>query len=370
MAKILILPLLTMTSGHHKVADVVSKELKAMNHEVITVDILSDSWGSLEKSITNIYKKVLGIFPQSYEALYRFIAGPENYNKLNFTKGLGCLFSYNMKAIIKRERPDFIICTHGFPSSIINKLKEKNKCKIPVLNIYTDFFINNFWGCSKVEYHFVSSLKMKKLILKRNNNALVYITGIPVSRVFNKTSATKEKPNSVLITGGSGGYGSILKILSNLNCKGSLNYKIMCGSNNKLFSNIEALHIKNIKPLPYVNSATEICKLYDEASIIIGKPGGITITECLKRKKMFYIHSCLPGQEYYNYHYLKGLALIYDGLNKKITEKQLLNIIINNPKKTEITNNVNTYLQQLKPSIFETLNNIVNSKYLTKTIGG
>ena len=370
MAKILVFPLLTMSSGHHKVAEVIIEELKSMNHEVKKIDILSDSWASLEKGITSIYKSVLGIFPQSYEALYRFIAGPENYKKPNFTKGLGSLFTVSMKAVLKREEPDFIICTHGFPSSIINKLKHKNKCRVPVLNIYTDFFINNFWGCSNIEYHFASSKKMKSTILKRNKNAQVFLTGIPINKAFNDTKESLQKENTVLITGGSSGYGSILKILTNLKPHGKLSYNIMCGSNKKLFTKIQGLKNKHFRPLPYLNSAKDICRLYDEAVLIIGKPGGITVTECLRRQAHMLIQRYLPGQEYYNYNYLKGLGVIIDGLNQSLTEQKLVDLINDDNLNSVVATNINGYLNQLKPCLTETLNKVLNSKLYQQRVGG
>lgn len=33
---------------------------------------------------------------------------------------------------------------------------------IPVVNVYTDFFINDIWGKRGIDYHLVSDVSMKK----------------------------------------------------------------------------------------------------------------------------------------------------------------------------------------------------------------
>lgn len=371
MAKVMILPLLKMSSGHHQVADVVKGELAGYGHQVVKIDLLSDSWQLLESSLTSAYQHTLSTFPQLYDSIYRRIAGPENYSKINFTNSLGALFIKSLQGIVEREQPDFIICTHGFPSSILDRLKRNNKCSVPVANIYTDFFVNNFWGCSNIEYHFVSSPKMKEKLLHRNKNLKVIISGIPVHKQYRSTMPiASPRDHNILITGGSSGLGSIKKLIRNLNPKGDFNYYILCGTNNRLHQRLLRMNYSNLIPLSYINNKEEICKLYDRSSLIIGKPGGVTISECLHRRRTYYVHQCLPGQEFYNLQYLEEMGLVINGSTDALDEVQLGRIVNNQQAIGQLRSNIENYIAALRPGIGALVNEILTARQTSQTAGG
>ena len=49
--------------------------------------------------------------------------------------------------------------------------------------------------------------------------------------------------------------------------------------------------LDHIKPLPYLSSRSEMNKLYEEVDAIVTKPGGVTISEALRKRLPIFVHS-------------------------------------------------------------------------------
>lgn len=52
-------------------------------------------------------------------------------------------------------------------------------------------------------------------------------------------------------------------------------------------------------------------RLYEEADAIITKPGGVTISESLVKRKPIFIYEALPGQERINFRRLLELGVVF-----------------------------------------------------------
>lgn len=202
-----------------------------------------------------------------------------------------------------------------------------------VINVYTDYFINDLWGLNGIDYHFAPSIHAKQELTSYGiPEHHILVTGIPVHPVFKeqtKQSGRNGKLN-VLISGGNMGAGSMEKLLRSLHPTGDITYRVLCGKNKRLFQAVQQLNHQEIKGLPYMDSKEKMNHLYDEADAIITKPGGVTISECLWKKLPIFVYEALPGQEEYNLQYLKsqGLAFHLDNWasSKSIEEHILKNL--------------------------------------------
>ncbi|WP_062107271.1 MGDG synthase family glycosyltransferase [Bacillus niameyensis] len=351
MKKILFFPLLRMPSGHHQVADSLASYLQTRNPEIICkkIDVLS-SWNPVVESVvTKTYLEWIYHFPKSYAWVYKQMAhtsrGYRNYRYYEI------LFLKKMKEIIEEEKPSLIICTHGFPSYLLSRLKLLNQCQIPVINVYTDFFVNDVWGKEGIDFHFAPCHSVKEELLNNGvSEKNIFITGIPTSEKFNELLPPIEKGAkfTVLVSGGSVGLGNILKPFRDQRSKSKVEYFILCGKNKKLYQQIAKLHCENIHPLPYISSKEQMNELYNKADAIITKPGGVTISEALKKRLPIFIHSALPGQEEINLQLLKELKLVLELDLKQPLEEQIENFFNNQMLYQNFKNSLQTYLNETK----------------------
>ncbi|MDN4524552.1 MGDG synthase family glycosyltransferase [Fictibacillus fluitans] len=356
MKKILFLPFLQMPSGHHQAAEALIDMLKIREKDIVLkkVDLLSYINVPLEKMVTKTYLKWIKHLPGTYELIYKNFTY-STIRRESF-KGYNLLFLKAMYKLLEDEQPDVIICTHSIPSYLVNELKRKGKCDIPVMNIYTDFFINDVWGKEEIDYHFVPNQDMKTKLMDEHHilQEKIIVSGIPVHEQFKRksTNLPKGSRRKVLISGGSSGLGDIYELITAASSSNTFDYYVLCGKNKKLYEKIRSLGAVNIHPLPYISSRSEMNDWYDRVDAIVTKPGGITVSEALRKNLPIFVHSVLPGQEEINLEYLEEKNLVFR-INKSLPlESQLKRVLRNQPAMKNWQSAKNAYekgLEMLSP---------------------
>jgi processive 1,2-diacylglycerol beta-glucosyltransferase len=348
MKKILFLPLLRMQSGHHQVAEAIMDMLKKHTDEVILkkVDVLSYTNASLEKMISSSYLKWIRYAPETYNLAYKsfFYVPPTREHSYRWYQSI---FLKKMEQLLEEEQPDLIVCTHGFPSYLLSKLKKRGKCNVPIVNVYTDYFINNFWGREGIDLHFLPSQEVKEKLSRRYQipKQNMFVTGIPVHEEITKNNTIQKRSGrlKILISGGNSGLGGISKLSEELKNSPHFDFLVLCGNNKKLYNEIVSWDLDHVKPLPYLSSRSEMNKVYEQVDAIVTKPGGVTISEALRKRLPIFVHSMLPGQEKINLQYLKNQELIFELEQDTSFESQLLGILKNHKKMAHWEQSIQSY---------------------------
>lgn len=341
-----------MPSGHHQVADAIVSYLQQEIPEIECkkIDLLS-AWNPVVESVvTSTYLKWIHHLPRNYAWVYKQMAYTSKSDRTY--KYYEYLFMNKMKQIITQEQPDLMICTHGFPSYIISRLKVKGQCQIPVINVYTDFFVNDVWGKAGIDYHFVPHPKIKQELMRKLAIPAerVVVTGIPTHEHFDGARDPKRPDDKrrVLVAGGSAGLGNITSLLKNQGDKRELEYFVLCGKNQKLYQKIKQLPCANFHPLPYISSREEMNELYSQMDAIVTKPGGVTISEALKKGLPIFIHSALPGQEEINLEILKAFQLVHELDEKQSLEEQISGYFNNASLQIQFKRSLRLYLSEIE----------------------
>lgn len=329
---ILFLPFLQLPSGHHQAAQALIEGIQQINPNIHceTVDILAYSYGKVEKIVSKVYLNWIYAFPEIYNRLYQFSV----YRRIEEDKRYllyEWLFLPFMKKLIEDKKPDLIICTHSLPAYLLNLLKADNELQIPVINVYTDYFIHCLWGVEHIDYHFVSSIAIKDILIKKGiQKEQIFITGIPIHpKILKQTEnrgPLKKNNYSILVSGGNLGIGvmeSLFKKTTHTQYGQQLKFYVLCGKNKKLYKKLKELNKDYLIPFKYIDCRDRMNELYNQMDAIITKPGGVTISESLfKRIPIFVVHA-LPGQEEINLEMLKDLRLVFH-MEKEDIVKQII----------------------------------------------
>ncbi|MFT0801078.1 glycosyltransferase [Bacillus swezeyi] len=369
MTTILIFPFLSISTGHHHVADSLQAELSLKSHRCEKIDIFSHAYRRLEKVSSAAYLKWIQYFPKIYSSVYHLLAcGSHETNKRHIMYEL--IFLKTMRQIIEEKKPDIVFCTHALPSYLLNKLKAQYP-GMKVVNVYTDFFVNQIWGREHIDYHFAPIKDIKEqLIAEGVAEEKIFLTGIPVHHSYKTAGKSvwdeQKKPlYNMVITGGSMGVGGIFKLVRALSPGGDVVYQILCGKNRKLYRYVKSLNNPLIKALPYIENKAEMNRLYAQASGIITKPGGVTISECIEKQLPAFIYHALPGQEEMNLNMLRKRNLIIELKHQKEQpiEEQLLAFLRSKEDFSRYQTNVNQYLQEKSDlDISEILDRIIHNR--------
>ncbi|MGR3207986.1 MGDG synthase family glycosyltransferase [Bacillus glycinifermentans] len=352
MTTILIFPFLSISTGHHHVADSLHTNPGIQGHQCEKIDIFSYAYGRVERMSSAAYLKWIQYFPKVYSGVYHLLAcGNHRPKKRHYMYEL--MFLKNMQKIIAEKKPDIVFCTHALPSYLLNRLKVQYP-GLTVVNVYTDFFVNRIWGREHIDYHFAPIKDIKdQLISEGVDEGKIFLTGIPIHHSYKKAAGLMEEEGNqphynILITGGSMGVGGIFKLVRELSPQGSAVYHILCGKNEKLYRYVKSANDPFIKPLPYIESKAEMNRLYEQASGIITKPGGVTISECIEKRLPVFIYDALPGQEEMNLNILKKKRLVMElkkGKEEPI-EKQLLSFLSSRDGTVRHSLNISRYVYE------------------------
>ncbi|WP_404332551.1 glycosyltransferase [Mesobacillus maritimus] len=352
---VLFLPFLQIPSGHHHAANALMEGIHHHCPEIKCekVDILSYSYGKTESLVSNIYLHWIQTLPSLYNAIYK-MSVCKNREKPKQYRLYEVLFLSFMKRLVNEKTPDLIVCTHALPAYMLNYLKREIGLSIPVINVYTDYFIHRFWGIEEIDFHFVASQQMKQFLIKKGvEEERIFITGIPVHSKIRKSCVqplqNKKNVPTVLIAGGNLGVGAIEELIqkvARLKPPYQLRFIVLCGKNQRLYEKLKSMGETNISPYSYINCMEKMNLLYDRVDAIITKPGGVTISECLFKRKPIFIYNALPGQEKVNLEELLDSGLVYQ-LDQERIQEQIVTVLQDTQRHRHYQNQVEKFHAQL-----------------------
>jgi len=304
-------------AGHVQAAKAIKKQAK-LDHPDWLIDHI-DCLDFLSLPPKKIFFDSYGVITKKAPFLWRWIFNifnKPNVNKISDKIFKNLILFYTDKIInyINAIKPDIIICTHPTATNIIS-IQKKNLIKKPKLwTVIIDYEMHLFW-VNKESNYFVPTEKIKKELIEKHGltQKNIIVSGIPIDNIFYqeenseflKNKYSLEKNKTILIL--SGGLGLIRadKIVKEImKNKNNLNLVAIAGKNINLEEKLKKIKPpKNIiyRPLGWTNRVAEYMKMAD---IIITKPGGMTVTECLALRKPLIIIKPIPGQEEGNANFL------------------------------------------------------------------
>lgn len=323
--KRVLLLYISVNSGHQKAALAIEKALNLLNPEVEILNINSFNYTNplVEKVINRTYLSVIKNRPEVWEYLYD---NPKVFRSLGKLRDLIHRFnSGKLKTLLDEFKPDVIACTQAFPCGMIADYKMSFGLNAPLIGVLTDCYPHSYWLFDSVDYYIVNSeTATNKLAEHGIPREKIKIYGIPIDPRFadnvdsdavrKKIGLDVKKP-TILIMGGGQGLGPIAELVNELNrISCPLQMIVVAGTNKRLFDWLE-------RRKPYLRAKTivygftsEVAELMSVSTLIVTKPGGLTISEALSKRLPIIILNPIPGQEAKNTEYLlsEGVAVKAD----------------------------------------------------------
>lgn len=290
--------------GHKKAACSLQKFLNAP-----CIDLLDFSYPFIKKLYIFLYIRITQHFPVFWAFLF-------NTTKNDFSRFLvnriqEFLF-FPFFQYLRKTKPKVIIATHFFPFSFIKKLKEEFDIKL--IAIVTDIRAHSLWGEKCVDIYFVAHEETKQDLTRLNIEPSKIISGYTSLREgflekmseedIRKKLSLDEKPAIVFVSSLRGNFPFICELIFKL--KDKFNILVISGNNYKLKDKLEALKVSSLRVFTVYENIWEIFQL---SSIIVTKPGGLTVFEGIYMKKPFICMHYIRGQEEDNMHFLEKYGI-------------------------------------------------------------
>lgn len=276
--------------------------------------------------IFNAYRKTVINRPKLYSLLYR-----SQYNKsLNRVAQLALhrIFYAQTANVIEQLRPDAVISTHPFPSTVVSRLK-RSGLEVPLCTVITDYDAHGTWMNTGTDLYLVSTTDVRdKLIAKGVLPSKIEVTGIPVHPNFWRKSDAEETRQEMklrdmptaLIMGGGWGIINNLEMLEYMaTWREEIQFIVCLGDNDKVREQLLENPIFRHPNIHLLGFTDKVDKLMDVSDILITKPGGMTCTEAMAKGVPMLFYDAIPGQEEENLQYF-----INNGFAETIDDRETL----------------------------------------------
>lgn len=229
-------------------------------------------------------------------------------------------FYARFREYVREFAPDHVLSTHYLPSRVLLARRRpstslRGEPEAPVSVVVTDYDVHTFWKTEGVRRYFVASDEVRWNLARRGvQEDKITVSGIPIDPVFEdlpdralvreKLGLAHDAP-AVLILAGGFGVGDVAQSVENLLAlDGNHQLLVVSGRNQKLLGRLRGLRAPEGKRLRVFGFVDNIHELMAASDLVVTKPGGLTVSECLAAGRPMVLYAPIPGQEDRNADYV------------------------------------------------------------------
>ena len=305
-------------NGHLKVSKTLKEIfIKHGMKQIVESDLYLDAHPLITKASKYLYIKSFTYGQRLYGMFYYGGNRQKKYFQADIMNYYGVK---KLTHLVETLKPDLIVNT--FPMLVVPQLRKK--IGIPIVNVLTDFGLHKNWIHRGVDKYYVASENLRLDMMEKGiAGDKIKVTGIPIDADFERQYDKKllfekyhldiNKPVILIAAGAYGVLKDIKTIVRKLLNEGDSQIIVVCGKNMELRETltIECLGEDNALIFGYTNKMDELMKM---ATIMVTKPGGITLSEALALQVPLLLYRSVPGQERENAMFLeeKGASIIVE----------------------------------------------------------
>ena len=216
---------------------------------------------------------------------------------------------------IKAFHPDIVVCTHFLPTRLVSLMMTRGVLDAKLAVVTTDYDFQGLWLSSPFNHYFVARDETKAYMVAIGVPVdRITVSGIPVrpglgdavdrEAVLRRYDLRPDRPILLISAGAAGGAYTQTIVQQTLRMRNDFQAVVVCGRNDQLKSQIEGLVAFNrdrYRVLGYTNDMPDLMRT---ASLFIGKPGGLSSSECMAAGLPMVLIHPIPGQEVRNSDFL------------------------------------------------------------------
>ena len=309
-------------AGHNQAASAISAALGELPEtgDVQRIDILETTNEIFAKLYDDAYFTLVSEAPWIVGNLYESQDAPFNlptlvqwWDKLNTTA---------VVRGIKDFDPDLVICTHYLPARLVALMLARRQLRAPLNLVATDYDFQGLWLTSPFNHFFVARDEAREFMVRLGvPEDRVRVSGIPVRAGLDApvdAAVVRARFNLdpdlpvVLISAGAAGGSYMLNIMRQvMRCEQRFQAVVICGRNAELRDQVNELVGRRQDRFTVLGFTDEMADLMRIATLFVGKPGGLSSSECMAAGLPMVIINPIPGQEVRNADFLleEGAAI-------------------------------------------------------------
>lgn len=295
--------------GHRSAAEALLRYYRSHYPDTIDVrmvDFFSEFMPSINVLAKFGYQQSVQFFPALYGNFY------DVSNKLPtnpIVHELRTMGFARAAAYIEAYRPDGVISTYPIAGGVVSDIKVDRP--MIVGTVITDYGVHRAWLHPATDFYFCACKEVREdLVVRGIPWDRTVVSGIPVAEKF---AEEFDRPKlrrelgladrfTALLTAAAGLPGDVRDIAAEVAGSG-IQVAAVTGHNPRLKRRLDTLAKKAdlVKVFGYTN---DMHKMMRAADVLVGKAGGLTVSEALAVGLPLIIYNPVPGQEIYNVDFL------------------------------------------------------------------
>ncbi|MFT4216306.1 MAG: glycosyltransferase [Micropruina sp.] len=302
-------------AGHNQAGNAVEHALAQLPEvdQVLNIDILETTNEAFQKLYDDGYFALVDEAPwvvgwgyDSQDSPFKLAPLVQWWDQLNTT------------AVVRRIRdydPDVVICTHYLPARLVSLMLARRQLRASLSVVTTDYDFQGLWLTSPFNHFFVARDEayehMANLGVPRDR---IRVSGIPVrhgladhvdAAAVRKRFGLHPRLPIVLISAGASGGSYTLNIVRQVRRSDQrFQAVVVCGRNQQLRGQIAEIVKNDPERFRVLGYTTEMADLMRISTLFVGKPGGLSSSECMAAGLPMAIINPIPGQEVRNADFL------------------------------------------------------------------
>jgi processive 1,2-diacylglycerol beta-glucosyltransferase len=290
-------------AGHIRAAEAVRGALAARDPEVRVehVELLSIAPRWVRAFYGSLFEKMVEKAPRVWKEIYRLTDGADHDEARWAPLAHRTLFR-EFRRLLKSHRWNVCVSTHFLPC----QLAAGRHGLPPFALVVTDFGLHRYWAQPGVGAYFVATETLAGELRRRVRRARIEATGIPIDPVF-ANAPTQARARAALglapdrpvalVMGGGLGIGVEEGVMAALaETEPGVQLLAVCGRNDAARCRLAGAGVREERLRVYGH----VCGMeqyLSAADVVVGKPGGLTVSETLALGKPLLLTRPIPGAE-------------------------------------------------------------------------
>jgi processive 1,2-diacylglycerol beta-glucosyltransferase len=208
-----------------------------------------------------------------------------------------------------------VVCTHFLPTRLVSLMLTRGVLEATLAVVTTDYDFQGLWLSSAFNHFFVARDETKAHMAAIGvPSDRITVSGIPVrpglgdsvnrEAILKRYDLRPDRPILLISAGAAGGEYTQTIVQQTFRMHNDFQAVVVCGRNAQLKTQIEglvAMRRNQYRVLGYTNDMPDLIRA---ATLFVGKPGGLSSSECMAAGLPMVLIHPIPGQEVRNSDFL------------------------------------------------------------------
>jgi processive 1,2-diacylglycerol beta-glucosyltransferase len=208
-------------------------------------------------------------------------------------------------------QPRVVVATHHLPLVVLGRARRRGWLSAPLVGVVTDYTAHACWAEKGVDAFAVACAQARhELILHGVAPPQISVTGLPVKAAFDRIESVRAplagEPLRVLVTSGGFGVGPTEKVVASFAGISAVELVVVCGRATRLVDRVERAANRAGVKARVLGFEHDMAARVAECHVVVGKAGGLTISEAMAAGRPIAIVGAVPGNEAINEDFVVG----------------------------------------------------------------